>query len=88
MTEINNLVLGATSCAAWTVALFFFRCFKLTKDRLFVFFAFAFLILGLQWLAQGIFSLPIETRPYLYLPRLLAFGLIIVAVVDKNRSTH
>jgi hypothetical protein len=33
-----------------------------------------------------VLQLSSENRPSLYLPRLLAFGLIIVGIVDKNRS--
>ena len=51
----------------------------------FALFAAAFLILSVNWLLVAILQPPSESRPFFYLLRLAAFGLIIVAVADKNR---
>ncbi|MEP7306679.1 MAG: DUF5985 family protein [Acidobacteriota bacterium] len=59
-----------------------------TRDRLFLYFAGAFWVFALQWATVGVLHLPVETRHYLYLPRLGAFLLIIVGIVDKNRRAR
>lgn len=67
-------------------AVFFLRFRRETGDRLFAFFAAAFALLALQraLLAAGPMFRVDET--WYYVIRLLAFLLIIAAIVDKNRS--
>jgi hypothetical protein len=65
-------------------ALFFFRFWKRTQDGLFAIFGFAFLLLALNQALIGLSDVSGEERSLLYLPRLAAFGLLIVAVVTKN----
>lgn len=80
---ILSFLCGGTSIAAVGIALFFFRCWKETKDRLFPFFAAAFFVIGAsQWLA--VFASDTPQAPALYWLRLFAFILIIVAVIQKN----
>jgi hypothetical protein len=80
------LINGAVAMGSAIAGLFFLQFWTRTRDRLFVFFALAFWILGLDWVAIGVLALPGEITYSLYLPRLLAFVLIIAAIVDKNRS--
>lgn len=70
-------------CAA---ALFFLRFWRRTRDRLFAIFAAAFVLLALQQLGLAISGRPTEGSAFLYLPRLIAFLLILYAIVDKNRK--
>ena len=66
-------------------ALFFLRFWRETRDRLFAWFAASFLLLALHRTALvGAAWLPFESY-WLYLLRLLAFVLILVAIVEKNR---
>lgn len=76
---------GICAAGAWAAGLFFFRFFYESRDRLFAYFGGAFWILSLSWALLGLSSPSEETRPYIYGLRLLAFALIIVAAVDKNR---
>ena len=76
---------GALALASWVAGLFFAKFWRLSRDRLFGLFALAFWTLALHWTLLGILDSPVETRHYLYLLRLAAFVLIIVAIVDKNR---
>ena len=69
--------------AAAIAGLIFLRSWKLTKDRLFLFFSLAFWVFALNWLALATTS--VESRLFIYLLRLFGFALIIVAIVDKNR---
>jgi len=76
---------GALALGAAVAGLVFFRFWKRTRDRFFVFFALAFWLLSINWLALGLLAFPTETRHQVFVLRLVAFVLIIVAVVDKNR---
>lgn len=76
---------GALALAAWVAGLFFTNFWRLSRDRLFLLFALAFWVLALHWAGLGILNPTLETSHYLYLVRLLAFILILVAIVDKNR---
>lgn len=73
--------------AAWLASLFFVRSWSVTRDRLFLFFGLAFAILALNWLGLGWLPFVSETHGELYLLRLLAFTLIIVGVLHKNRRS-
>ena len=82
---MGYFLLGAISMACAVIALFFLRFWRRTGDRLFAIFAAAFAILGLNWVALGYFDQS-EGRSWLYIVRLIAFGLIILGILDKNRS--
>ena len=68
-----------------TVALYFANFWRRTRDRLFALFAAAFVILAVQRTALA-FGMPNVPAPLSYGLRLVAFLLILVAVVDKNRG--
>ena len=72
--------------ACLTIALFFLRFWRQTGDRLFVIFAAAFGLLMVERLMLATVSTSHELAPYIYVVRLLAFILIMGAVVDKNRK--
>jgi hypothetical protein len=65
--------------------LFFLRFWKRTGDLLFMAFALAFWLLALNQILLVISELPYEERSWIYLLRLAAFTLIIVAIIRKNR---
>lgn len=67
--------------------LFFLRFWQQTRDRLFLIFALAFFALGVQRLGLAVSVLPVEARTDLYLVRLFAFLMILLAIVDKNRTS-
>ena len=71
--------------ACLTIALFFLRFWRQTGDRLFVVFAGAFALLMVERLMLATASSSHELVPFIYVVRLLAFALIMGAVVDKNR---
>ena len=80
------LINGALAMGSAIAGLFFLQFWNRTRERLFVFFALAFWILCLDWVAIGLLAVPSEMTYSLYLPRLLAFVLILAGIVDKNRS--
>jgi hypothetical protein len=84
--RLNAVILGAIAMASWVAAMFFLRFWKNTRDRFFLFFAVAFFAEALNRAALGLTTVSKEQEPFFYLARLLAFGLIIVAIIDKNRT--
>lgn len=76
---------GAIMVGCFVAALFFYRFWRRTLDRLFVWFAVAFLLMGIERLVLAIAHLSEVSSPAIYVMRLIAFGLIIAAIVDKNR---
>jgi hypothetical protein len=83
---IRGLLSGAIVMASSVVGLLFLRSWRRSRDRLFAIFALAFWMLALHWLGLAIAQPTDETRHYFYVFRLVAFLLIIWAIVDKNRA--
>jgi hypothetical protein len=77
---------AVAATASFVAGLLFVRFWRDTRDPLFAFFGVAFWLLALSWGVLGLFDPTEEARPYVYLVRLVAFVLIIAAVVQKNRS--
>ena len=76
---------GVVATAAMVASLVFFRFFKNTDERLFAFFALAFVMIGVNYTALGILDIQRETQHLFYVPRLAAFLLIIAGIADKTR---
>jgi hypothetical protein len=83
---MNRYLLGVLTALAATIALFFLKFWRESRDRLFAFFAAAFAVLGLEWALHAVFSVRQESQHLLFVLRLLAFVLILVGIIDKNRS--
>jgi hypothetical protein len=82
---MNDLILGALVLGSSAIGLFFLRFWRETRDRLFLFFALAFWLLGANWLALGFVNRD-EPQSALYAVRLVAFALILIGIWDKNRA--
>lgn len=83
-TILSSFLSGLITMGFLIAALFFFRFWKRTQDRLFVIFGFAFLLLALNQALIGLSDVTGEERSLLYLPRLAAFALLIAAIISKN----
>jgi hypothetical protein len=77
---------GAIAVASLIVGLFFARFWHSTRDRFFLLFALSFWIDSAHRVALFVLFDPDATSATHYLPRLVAYGLIIAAIVDKNRK--
>jgi hypothetical protein len=85
MSTLGTLLTGAVSMGSLVVAVFFLRFWTRTRDTFFIFFAAAFLIEALSRFALAFHAASDEAEPLYYVPRLVAFSLIAIAVVLKNR---
>lgn len=84
---INQFLSGAVMMGSLCCAFFFIKFWRKTSDRFFALFGAAFVIFALErWVFLFAPTQQEENNTYLYLIRLLSFGLIIFAVVDKNRA--
>lgn len=83
---LTTFLYGALSVACAVAAMMFLRLWQRSKDRLFGFFAAAFGVLSVERILLTAVNPDYEFAPYVYVARLIAFGLIIVAIVDKNRQ--
>lgn len=77
---------GALTTLYAVIALYFFKFYKRSGDRLFALFATAFLILSSQRLVLTVAREWGEDSAWLYGMRLLAFVIIAYAIIDKNRA--
>lgn len=77
---------GAVMFGSFVAAAFFWRYWCKTSDRFFLLFFSAWVLLGLERLGLALLNAPEEPRAGMYLLRLAAFILILIAIVDKNRS--
>lgn len=83
------IVLSSALATLYAVAgLFFLRFRTRTGDRLFAWFATAFFLLSAQRFALIVAREWGESTLWLYGLRLVAFVLILVAIVEKNRSVQ
>lgn len=86
MVAVGSLLLGAVAMGSLAAGLFFLRFWRMTGDRLFLFFAVALGVEALVRTILGLGAVPRESEPFIYVLRLISYGLIIVGIVDKNRA--
>jgi uncharacterized membrane protein HdeD (DUF308 family) len=85
---IEGFLLGVIATSSITAGVFFLRYWKHTRDTLFLAFAIAFIVEGLNRTAMLLLSQPNEGRAWIYLIRFFAFLLIVAGIVNKNRQTR
>jgi len=83
---LYNFLAGAVTLGFLVCGLFFMRFWRRTRDELFLAFAVAFGLLGLVQGLLALGNIPTEERGSVYLIRLAAFAIILVAIIRKNRG--
>ena len=81
---LSTMLRGAESMGFVVGALFFVRFWVRTRQNLFLFFAVGFLLEAMGRVALAVDGNPFEQRVIFYLPRLLAYLLIIAGIASKN----
>ncbi|WP_296949473.1 DUF5985 family protein [uncultured Massilia sp.] len=79
-----NLITGAIAMGSIVIALFFLRFWRSARDRFFLYFALSFGIEGVHRIVTALTYDEHEDSPWHYLVRLLAYGLILWAILEKN----
>jgi hypothetical protein len=87
MAQAIVLMQGMCAAFALAVGLFFLSFWQRSRDRLFLYFSIAFWLMSSSWVLLGLIAPEADNRPYVYGVRLLAFLLVIVAIIDKSRSS-
>jgi hypothetical protein len=83
--NIASVFSGAVAMASFAAMLFFLKSWRQTLDSFFLLFAIAFGIDTIARLILGLTRVSDEIEPFFYCARLLTFGLIILAIVQKNQ---
>ena len=76
---------GAVTLAYLVGAGFFMRFWRRTGDRLFAWFALAFVLLAVHHVVSFAYSVVSESNGF-YALRVLAYAIILYAIIDKNLS--
>ncbi|MEK2690550.1 DUF5985 family protein [Bdellovibrio sp. GT3] len=83
---VKQFIYGAVMMASLVSGLFFLKFWRKTADRFFAMFAASFFILAAERWFLVFMPTQGEENTWIFSMRLLAFLLIITAVVDKNRK--
>jgi hypothetical protein len=82
---LNAFLAGGCCLGFLVAALFFLKFWARSKDPLFLTFALAFGLLGVERIILIFFPIGGEKQPFVYLIRLIAFTIIIMGIIHKNR---
>jgi hypothetical protein len=85
-TVINAFLLGIMATLSCVVALLFWRYYRKSRDRLFVFMTLTFVCLAANF-ASIVGRAGEAGAAYFYLPRLAAFLFLLIGIIDKNRRS-
>ena len=83
---IEGFLLGVIVTCSFVAAGFFARFWFATRDLLFLGFAAAFVLEGLNRMAFLFLDRPNAGDEYIYVVRLLSYLLILAAIANKNRT--
>ena len=87
MIRFEAFLLGVIATTSLAAGVFFLRFWRDTRDSLFLTFGIAFVIEGVNRCALLFVNQANEGATWVYLVRLLAFLLILVGIINKNRSS-
>jgi hypothetical protein len=81
---MNQMMMGAVAVGSAVAALYFLRFWRSTRDTFFLYFALSFGIEALNRVALGVVGAESELEPVFYCVRIVAYGLIVLAILQKN----
>jgi hypothetical protein len=85
---LKEWLLGAIALGTSMAGLFFLRFWKVTGDRLFLFFALAFFGEVLSRILMALSAASTEEDPSIYILRFISYGLIVCGIIEKNRTLN
>lgn len=83
-SDVSHMLVGAIAASSFAIGLFFLRYWRSSRDRFYLLFAASFFIEAVNRAAMGMIG-KTETEPLHYGIRFIAYGLIVLAIWDKNR---
>jgi hypothetical protein len=83
---VDQLLMGAIAAGSFFAGLFFFRFWRQTRDRFFLYFAGSFWLEAANRVALALVAHADEQEPLFYLIRLGAYALILAGIWQKNRG--
>jgi hypothetical protein len=83
--DLFSLLSGAIVMAFAVAGTFFARFYLRSRERLFLAFAVSFWLQALQRLLLATLTRGSENEVYAYLVRFLAYLVLLIAIVDRNR---
>lgn len=84
---MQDILMGAIAMGWLLAGLFFFRFWHHTRDRFFLYFALSFWIESLNRVLLGALG-GSENDPFFYAIRVVSYGLILLAIWQKNRPPN
>ena len=84
---LEGYLLGIIAATSIFAGIFFLRYWRDTRDPLFLAFALAFLIEGVNRSFRIFFAHPNEASPWVFVVRAFAFLIILAGIVNKNRRS-
>ena len=84
---LEGFLLGIIATTSIFAGIFFLRFWRDTRDSLFLAFALAFLIEGVNRSFRIFFAHPNEASPWVFVVRAFAFLIILAGIVNKNRRS-
>jgi hypothetical protein len=81
---MGQMLAGAIAVGSAVAALYFLRFWRSTRDSFFLYFALSFGIDAADRVALGVVGPESELEPVFYLVRIVAYGLIVLAILQKN----
>jgi hypothetical protein len=85
---VEGFLIGVIATASLASGVFFLKFWRDTHDSLFLTFALAFFLEGLNRIAFLGLPHPNEGAPAIYLVRCFAFLLIVAGIINKNRQAE
>jgi hypothetical protein len=85
---MSAFISGATAMAYLVAALLFVRYWREARERLFAMFALAFGVLCANRILLVLVAEAHEARSWFFLVRLVAYLLILAAIIDKNSASR
>ena len=82
---MEQMLIGGIAVGWFVTGLFFFRFWRHTRDRFFLYFALSFWIEAFNRVALGLAEGSSESDPVFYGVRVVSYGLILLAIWQKNR---
>jgi hypothetical protein len=79
-----DFMTGAIAMGSFVAGLFFLGFFHRTRDRIFVFFLAAFWLDAAGRVVEVALRLSDENDSIVYIVRLVAYGIILAGIFDKN----